>query len=59
MSLSMPVTDFHIFFIDVNNFLRKFVDGNESANKLVINVDTLVDANKVFSNWHREACRCQ
>ena len=49
----MPITDFHIYFIDINNFKRKFVDGNESANKLVIDIDTLIDANKVFSNRHR------
>ena len=59
MSLSMPITNFHVYFIDVDNFLRKFVDGNESANKSVIDVDTLIDANKVFSNRHREVCRCQ
>ena len=54
----MPITDFHIYFIDIDNFLRKFVDSNESTNKLVIDIDTLTDANKVFSNRHKEVCRC-
>ena len=58
----MPITNFHVYFIDIDNFLRKFVDSNESANKSVIDVNKLsmqikyliigiekfVDANNVF-----------
>ena len=43
-------------FIDVNNFLKTFVDGNEIANKLVIDINKLVHGNTVFSDWQRQVC---
>ena len=45
-----------IDFIDVDNFLKKFVDMNETEHKSVIDVDKLVHANTVFSNWHTRVC---
>ena len=50
------MTGFHVNFIDVNNYLKKFVCGNEIEHKSVIDVDKLVDANTVFSHWHRQVC---
>ena len=43
-------------FIDVD---KRFVNVNEIANKLVIDIDKLVHANIVLSDWCRQVCRCQ
>ena len=43
-------------FIDID---KRFVDVNEIANKLVIDIDKLVHANIVLSDWCTQVCRHQ
>ena len=43
-------------FINVNNFKKNM---NKIANKLVIDIDKLVHANTVLSDWCRQVCRHQ
>ena len=45
-----------IDFIDIDNFLKKSVCVNEIEHKSVIDVDKLIHANTVFSDWHRQVC---
>ena len=44
----------YVDFIDVNNFLKRFLNMNEIEHKSVIDVDKLVHANRVSSDWCRQ-----
>ena len=51
--------DFNIYFIDVDNFDKKFVNMNKIEHKLVIGVYKLVHTNILLSDRCRQVCRHQ
>ena len=51
--------DFKVYFIDMDNFDKKFMDVNKIEHKSVVDIYKLVHANKLLSDRHRQVCRCQ
>ena len=55
----MPLMDFNVYFIDIDNFDKKFVDVNKIEHKSVIGAYKLVHTNVLLSDRRRQVCRHQ